>query len=226
MLETLVAITVLSIGLMAAALLMCVTLKFSVRSRYIAEAAQLASEKLEDLGRYPTQISVGVVNPDPHLFVPSGANDCGITGVSCVGSITPALTCTSQGNCTSNSPAAVRNVTQGEAGAGGTVSPLAYTANYSDAVYLSMANGTMQKTYQTAGGATPSYATLTYGPNGQTPAVSINTTAPTAGETFDRRWVIEQDQPVAGVRRVTVLVTLMDQTVWPPVTYQMSMVRP
>jgi hypothetical protein len=38
--------------------------------------------------------------------------------------------------------------------------------------------------------------------------------------------VIEQDQPVPGVRRITVLVTLMDQTVQPPVTYQMSMVRP
>jgi hypothetical protein len=44
--------------------------------------------------------------------------------------------------------------------------------------------------------------------------------------TFDRRWVIEQDKPVAGVRRITVLVTLRDLTVQPPVTFQMSMVRP
>jgi hypothetical protein len=44
--------------------------------------------------------------------------------------------------------------------------------------------------------------------------------------TFSRRWVIEQDQPVAGVRRITVLVTLMDRTVQPPLTFQMSMVRP
>jgi hypothetical protein len=44
--------------------------------------------------------------------------------------------------------------------------------------------------------------------------------------TFDRRWVIEQDKPVAGVRRITVLVILADKTIQPPVTYQMSMVRP
>jgi hypothetical protein len=52
--------------------------------------------------------------------------------------------------------------------------------------------------------------------------------------TFHRRWIIEANTPVAGVssicmsgtRRVTVLVTLMDQSVKPPVTFQMSMVRP
>jgi len=44
--------------------------------------------------------------------------------------------------------------------------------------------------------------------------------------TFDRRWVIEQDQPVPGVRRITVLVTLMDKSIQPSVTFQMSMVRP
>jgi hypothetical protein len=52
--------------------------------------------------------------------------------------------------------------------------------------------------------------------------------------TFHRRWIIEANTPVAGdssiclpgTRRVTVLVTLMDLTVQPPVTFQMSMVRP
>jgi hypothetical protein len=107
-----------------------------------------------------------------------------------------------------------------------TVSGTSYTIYYSDAVFISAANGQLQETYQTAGGASPQYATLTFSPNGQTPAVTTTTTAPTVGETFDRRWVIEQNLPVTGVRRITVLVTLLDNTVQPPITFQMSMVRP
>jgi prepilin-type N-terminal cleavage/methylation domain-containing protein len=233
LLEVLVAIVVLSIGLLAASLLMSTTFKSSVRSRYIAEAAQLASEKLEDLGRYPAQISNDIVYPDAHVFVPSGQT-CQITssttGTSCVGSIAPALTCASQGNCTFNAISSTYSpltITADETGAGGTLANSAGTVAYSDAVYLSATNGAVTETYQTAGGSTPNYATLTFSPNGQTPAITNSSSAPSAGgETFDRRWVIEQDEPVAGVRRITVLVTLMDQTVQPPLTYQMTMVRP
>jgi hypothetical protein len=42
---------------------------------------------------------------------------------------------------------------------------------------------------------------------------------------FKRRWVIEKDMPVAGVRRITVAVSL-PSTAGPPVNFQMSMVRP
>jgi hypothetical protein len=42
---------------------------------------------------------------------------------------------------------------------------------------------------------------------------------------FERQWIIELNQPVAGVRRVTVRVTLLNQSVQPPVTFQMSTVR-
>jgi type IV pilus modification protein PilV len=65
LLEVLVSITILTIGLMASALLMSNTYRFTVRSRFMAEAAQLASEKLEDLNRFP-QI-------DAHITVPTGA---------------------------------------------------------------------------------------------------------------------------------------------------------
>jgi prepilin-type N-terminal cleavage/methylation domain-containing protein len=190
--EVLVSIAVLAIGLMASALLMTRTYQSSVRSRYMAEAAQLASEKLEDLGRFP--------QASEYVSVPSGANTCGITGSNCEGSLTADL---------------APQMTTG-------TDPI----NYYDLVFLSMANGTMSETYQTAGGASPNYATLAYSPNGQTPTLTNSPTAPPAGETFDRRWVIEQDQPVTGVRRVTVLVTLMDNTIYPPVTFQMTMVRP
>jgi prepilin-type N-terminal cleavage/methylation domain-containing protein len=198
LLEVLVSLTVLAIGLMASALLLSITYKYSARSRFMSEAAQLASEKLEDLNRYPEN--------DAHVTVMAGDNECGITGENCEGSLTPP-------------PAVVNPATI-------TVSGTSYTIYYSDAVFISAANGQLQETYQTAGGASPQYATLTFSPNGQTPAVTTTTTAPTVGETFDRRWVIEQNLPVTGVRRITVLVTLLDNTVQPPITFQMSMVRP
>jgi prepilin-type N-terminal cleavage/methylation domain-containing protein len=195
LLEVLVSITILSIGMMASALLMSNSYKYSVRSRYMAEAAQLASEKLEDLNRFPVI--------DEHVTVMAGDNECGLTGENCEGSLT--------------ADAAPQQITTG----GST-----FTVAYSDAVFISAANGQLQETYQTAAGASPSYSTLTFSPSGTTPAITTSATAPTIGETFDRRWTIEMNQPVTGVRRVTVLVTLMDDTIKPPVTFQMSMVRP
>lgn len=235
--EVLVAISILAVGLMAAALLMSITFKDSVRSRYVAEAAQLASEKLEDLNRFPASNSSGVVSPSPYVFVPSGSSctlSSSTTGTNCVGSIAAALVCTS-GTCTANAAATPQSITAGQVGAGSTTAASAATVNYSDTVFITATNagsssstptGTLQETYQTGAGTTPTYETLTFNPNGTTPTIATSTTAPTTGETFDRRWIIEQDQPVAGVRRITVLVTLMDQTVQPPVTFQMSMVRP
>lgn len=224
--EVLVSITILAIGMMSAALLMSITFKDSVRSRYVAEAAQLASEKLEDLNRYPVSENTGVFTPDFHVQVPAGST-CSVSGETCVGSISPALTCTTVGNCTQNAAASPNTFTDS---LGGSI-----VVDYSDSVYItatntnsssSTPNGTLQETYQTQAGATPQYTTLTFSPAGGVPTISAPTTAPPSGETFDRRWMIEQDKPVAGVRRITVLVTLMDQTVQPPVTFQMSMVRP
>ena len=40
--------------------------------------------------------------------------------------------------------------------------------------------------------------------------------------TYLRRWRIEKDVPTPGLRRVTVLVQLEDNSVQPPVTFQMS----
>jgi len=45
--------------------------------------------------------------------------------------------------------------------------------------------------------------------------------------TFHRRWIIEADTPVTGVRRVTVLVTINSANIQPSnASFQMSMVRP
>lgn len=217
LMEVLVSITILAIGLMGSALLMSNTYKFSVRSRYMAEAAQLASEKLEDLNRFPMN--------DFHVMVNPGDNgQCPIAGESCEGSIMPAIIC-NNGTCNPNPlPAAI---SPANISANGNT----YAVSYSDAVFISATNtangnGSLQETYQNLINGNVVYETLTFSPSGQTPvAVDSPNPPPNSGETFDRRWVIEQDQPVVGVRRVTVLVTVMDQTIQPPVTFQMSMVR-
>lgn len=56
------------------------------------------------------------------------------------------------------------------------------------------------------------------------------------GATFTRRWLIRSNPTITnssgvattltGARRITVVVSLVDQTVKPPVSFQMSMVRP
>jgi prepilin-type N-terminal cleavage/methylation domain-containing protein len=53
LIETLAAILVLTIGLVGLAVLMSNMMTGGARSRYMSEAAMLASEKLEDLERYP-----------------------------------------------------------------------------------------------------------------------------------------------------------------------------
>jgi type IV pilus modification protein PilV len=217
LLEVLVAITILAIGLMGMALLMTNTYKFSMRSRYMAEAAQLCTEKLEDLGRFPQN--------DEHVTVnATDTTGCPITGGSCEGSL--------------SSDVGPVNITT----AGATI-----PVYYYDAVYISMtngsggngtiANGSFQETYEdpnsssTTCGNNDLYVTLTFSPQGTTPAAQCSASAPTTGETFERRWIIEQDQPVVGVRRITVRVILEYTAILglgqisPPVFSQMSMVR-
>jgi hypothetical protein len=196
---------VMVVGMMATALLMANVYKLTVRSRYVALATQLASEKLEDLNRWPIATTGGVVTfIDSHIMVPTGSNTCGVAGVTCIGSLTADY-----------GPQTITDLS-------GNTTPISYF----DSVCLSTQNGQMSETYQTDGGSGANYATVPYSPNGQTPTVTNSSTPPTLGMTFDRRWVIEQDQPVVGVRRVTVLVILVDNTIKPPVTFQMSMVRP
>lgn len=119
--------------------------------------------------------------------------------------------------------------------------------SYFDNVSLTTQNGTMSETYKmpcTGAGGPGNYLTISYLPSGLTPNSASNPAvcspgAPTAGMTFDRRWVIEQDKPVVGLRRITVLVMLDNRSVQlytgtvlpgqqPPttVTFQMSLVRP
>lgn len=164
------------------AALVAQTLSGTESARYQALATTLASEKLEDLSRYP------VATPPVNQLAGGG-------------SLTSDTTNTGGYNCF-------------------------------DDVDLSNVNGQVGESYQTATG----YSTVLHQATGYV-AVNPSNTAPlsanTAGSgtmTFHRRWLIEQDPTVNGVtltgsRRITVLVTLSNQAVRPPVSFQMSTIR-
>jgi prepilin-type N-terminal cleavage/methylation domain-containing protein len=186
LIEAIVAIGVLSIGLMAMAGLMARMMSTTSRSGYMSIAMQLASEKLEDLNRYPAQ--------DPNVAV-SGS---------------------SAGNLTSD---VVATVTSGSETA---------SVNYFDEIRLSATGGAASEVETQVDPDTGDtvYINISHAPDG-TVTSSSGTTAPSDNGMirFKRRWTIEKDQPTAGVRRITVLVTL-ENPVDTPVNAQMSMVRP
>jgi prepilin-type N-terminal cleavage/methylation domain-containing protein len=186
--ETIVAISVLTIGLVGAAALMTQMLGNSGRSRYMSIAAMLASEKLEDINRFPTN--------DPAIVVAGGA--------------------------TAGSLAADTSQTV-------TVGANSETVDYYDVVQLSSGNGGISETSsgKDAAGATV-FTTTTHKPDGTVVSTVGGALPQVAQDTliFNRRWVIEGDQPVPGVRRVTVLVTLKNPVLSQTVTFQNSMVRP
>jgi prepilin-type N-terminal cleavage/methylation domain-containing protein len=188
LIEVAISIFVLSIGLTAVASLLGRSVGDTTHSRYQASAAELASEKLEDLNRYPAY--------DPNVVVNSGAS---------VGSLTADI------------------VTNNVNSAG-----ITEAVNYWDEVQLSSTGGSISETdtgYDTSGN--PNYTTTTHSPNG-TITVTTTSTAPATNTTltFHRRWLIEKDTPVTGVKRITVYVYLISPSIHPMVSFQMSGVRP
>jgi len=200
LLEVMVAIIVLTVGLLSAAALAARLMRGTTQSKYMSLAASLASEKLEDLNRWDSD--------NPQLCVPTGSTS--------VGSLT----------------ADVLQTTTCPSGSSGTV-------NYYDDVNMAMTIGTdcpgssagcFAETTSTISGGNTVYITTYHSPDG-TITTSAASLTPPASRTFHRRWTIESNptisgSAVTGVRRVTVLVTLSDQSVRPPVSFQMSMVRP
>ena len=204
LLETLVALFVLAVGILATALLAARTMSTGRQSKYMSLATTLASEKLEDLSRWDA------TNP----------NVCVQSADTLEGSIT--------------SDAAAHTITC-PSGASATVA-------YYDWIFMNTTGSTdcpnttygcfMETVYNSTNG---NYSTVYHAPDG-TVTLSSSTTAPTSsGITFKRRWVIEANPVVTttsgtvtltGSRRVTVLVLLMDATVQPPVSFQMSTIRP
>jgi hypothetical protein len=72
------------------------------------------------------------------------------------------------------------------------------------------------------------FTTITHKPDGTVVSTVGATLPPLAQDTliFGRRWVIEKDQPLPGVSRITVLVTLKNPVLSQTITFQNSMVRP
>ncbi|MBI3670408.1 MAG: prepilin-type N-terminal cleavage/methylation domain-containing protein [Acidobacteria bacterium] len=187
LIEVVVAIAVLAVGLVAVASLTSQMIVGTARSKYMSLAATLASEKLEDLNRWPAG--------DPHVAVTSG---------------------TTAGSLTSDIVSMV------------TVGATSESVNYYDEVLFAAAEGAVSETVSglNASGATV-YTTTNHEPDGTIATATGNSPpTPVAPLAYKRRWIIEKDTPVAGVKRVTVWVTLENQFVRPPVSFQMSMVRP
>ena len=189
LIETVFAIGILTVGMVAMAALIANALGGTSRSHYIGLATTLASEKLEDLNRWPAN--------DPNVTVPAGG--------------------TTAGSLTSD-------VTQDV-----TIGAVTETVSYDDEVILSASGGSVSETQTSLDSSGKlQYTTTTHTPDGDISTSTPTNTAPSTSGTmsFKRRWIIEKDQPVAGVNRITVLVTLVNQSVQPPVSFQLSMVRP
>ncbi len=100
--------------------------------------------------------------------------------------------------------------------------------DYFDTVQLSSDSGSIVETTTAPNGTGgTNYTTTTQGPNGEINVATTNTATVTSDMvTFKRRWVIEQNVPVAGVRRITVLVSVQNPVQGQQSTFQLSMVRP
>ncbi len=200
LLEVLISLVVLTVALLSLAALAAKMMGGTRGSQYIGMAATLASAKLEDLNRWNSN--------DPQICVPTGS--------------------TTAGSLSSDS---LQSVTCGGA---------ATSISYYDDVSMNVTNtsgdcpngttGCFAETTAAVTGGNTVYYTTYHSPDGTITYSPQSTTAPT-GSTFHRRWLIESNPAingtaVSGVRRITVLVTSLDNTVRPPVSFQMSMVRP
>jgi Tfp pilus assembly protein PilV len=196
LLEVVVAIFILTVGAVSVAALAGVMMTTGNRSKYMSLEASLASEKLEDLNRWPADT--------PQVCVP--------TGTASLGSLTSDVLQTTTCN-------------------GGSAASVAYyddvTINFSNSTTdcPSSTGGCFAETITYQSGGTTQYTTTYHSPDG-TVSNSTGTTAPT-NMTFHRRWIVEANSPVNGVRRVTVLVTINSaNTQTSYARFQMSMVRP
>jgi len=208
LIELLVALTVLAIGLVSLAALTAQMENGTERSRFMGIAATLATEKLEDLNRWPSG--------DPHVNSNSA---------STVGSLTSdvgPVSVTSSAGITDSGINYFDDVVIADNGGA------ADSSNGNGACASGV--GAVGETVSSSSGYTTTYHCA----DGEMPP-PVTTATATAPEvsaiSFHRRWTIEQNPSINGttvnnVRRVTVLVTLTNGYMNPPVSFQLSMVRP
>ena len=188
LIEVLISVFVFAVGLVTLGSLAAMTLNGTAASRYRGMATTFASEKLEDLNRWPTW--------DPHVCVASG---------STAGSLTSDVQAASV-----------------------TCNGITSTVDYYDDVAISDSTGAVCETVSSLSSGSQIYTSTCHTPAG---ATAISTSSATnaidiGAVSFHRRWTIEMDQPITSVKRVTVLVTLANGYMNPPVTVQESAVRP
>lgn len=197
LMETMVAIVILSIGMLSLAALMSKMTGSTESSRYMSIAAMLASEKLEDLNRLSAN--------DPEIAVSTGTTAGSLTTDSCCNSVT-----TANGTESVDYFDQVYMSAGGNSGGSGGMSETITGKNGSGTTtygtYTHLPDGTMS-----APGDPSTWSTTA-------PAVTPDTII------FKRRWVIEKDTPVVGTRRITVLISLQTP-VGPAVNFRMSSVR-
>lgn len=215
LLEVMIATSILVIGLSAMAALAAVMLTRGRQARYISVAETLASEKLEDLNRYDLASQA--------ICLPTGATSEGSLSSSQPSPGTGTATITCPGGTTSQvvsyyDMVSVDFVVGGDCGNAGNGCFAETIYNGNTSVY--------QTYYHSPDGVIPGGTTTNPGYPWQSSTAPGNTT-------FLRTWMIEANPPVgtsgattvSATRRVTVLVTLTDQSVKPPVSVQMSVVR-
>ena len=112
-----------------------------------------------------------------------------------------------------------------------TVGAVTQLVDYFDSVQISTGNGSsIEITTGKDSKGNANYTQVTHTPNGGAQAQTFAGAPPAPNPdmlVFNRRWLIEQDVPVKGVRRITVLVTLNSVAAGPSAnSFQSSMVRP
>jgi prepilin-type N-terminal cleavage/methylation domain-containing protein len=192
LLELVISIAILMVGLVGVASMFGRIWGSTSYSEYMIQASTLASEKLEDLNRYP--------EGDPNVVVTSG---------------------TTAGSLTADTDASV------------TSNSVTDTVDYFDEVFMDPSAGSIAETVATGTSPSYTYTTTTHNPNG---TITTTTSASLASDTtnaiqFERRWLIEKSPTIGGtvmtnMRRITVLVTVMNASIQPPVVFQLSVVRP
>jgi hypothetical protein len=194
MLELAISIAILMVGLVGVATMFGRIWGSTSYSEYMIQAATLASEKLEDLNRYPSG--------DPDVVVTAGN--------------------TTAGSLTADTDASV------------TASGVTDSVDYFDEVFMDPSAGSISETVATGTSPNYSYSTTTHNANGTIttpPATTTLSAQMTNSIQFERRWLIEANPTIGGtvmtgMRRITVLVTVQNASVQPPVTFQLSVVRP
>jgi prepilin-type N-terminal cleavage/methylation domain-containing protein len=197
--EVAVALFVLAVGLSSVAALLASTTKSTSATEYMMQAATLASEKLEDLNRYP---SSGAGGGDPNICVPSGT-----TAGSISADTSASVTCNSTTAVTVDYFDEIfMSPTAGSLSE--TVSGLDASGNVQYTTTAQQPNGTVTMTQSS------SRTGLTNGAIYYKRRWVIELNPTINGSTMN------------GVRRITVYVFLENQSVAPDVSFQMSLVRP